>query len=65
MSKPVCEKSYRKRGEITLRCSTQDRTHDFCCYQYYCPDSGRYENAAQWHGCRLRKKNDRKEPSGI
>lgn len=55
MSKPVCENAYRKRGEITLRCRKQKGSTDFCCYQYYCPDSCRYENAAEWRGCRMRQ----------
>lgn len=69
MSKPVCENAYRKRGEITLRCRKQRGSTDFCCYQYYCPDSCRYENAAEWRGCRMRQerpsigkeKNDEKQ----
>lgn len=46
MSKPTCENAYRKRGEISLRCRKQSGGTDFCCYQYYCPDSCRNENAA-------------------
>lgn len=55
MAKQACEHSYRKRGEITLRCGKQSGSTDFCCYQYYCPDSCRYENAAEWKRCRMRK----------
>lgn len=56
MAKPICEHAYRKAGEIIIRCRKQTGDHDFCCYQYHCPDSGRYENAAQWRNCSLRKK---------
>lgn len=55
MAKPTCENAYRKGGEIVLRCRRQTGQNDFCCYQYHCPESGRYENAAQWTGCSLRK----------
>lgn len=43
MAKPICEHAYRKVGEIIIRCRKQTGEHDFCCYQYHCPDSGRYE----------------------
>lgn len=55
MAKQTCEHSYRKRREITLRCRKQSGNTDFCCFQYYCPDSCRYENAAEWKRCRMRK----------
>lgn len=55
MAKQTCEHSYRKRGEITLRCRKQSGNADFCCFQYYCPDSCRYENAAEWKRCRMRQ----------
>lgn len=59
MSKPTCENAYRKRGEISLRCRKQSGGTDFCCYQYYCPDSCRNENAAPWRNCGLREKKNK------
>nr|DAG00048.1 MAG TPA: Antimicrobial chitin binding protein tachystatin B [Siphoviridae sp. ctBeL15] len=58
MAKQACEHSYRKRGEITLRCRKQSGNTDFCCFQYYCPDSCRYENAAKWKRCRMRQEQE-------
>nr|DAM34388.1 MAG TPA: hypothetical protein [Caudoviricetes sp.]DAZ54204.1 MAG TPA: hypothetical protein [Caudoviricetes sp.] len=58
MSKPTCENAYRKRGEVSLRCRAQSGETDFCCYQYYCPDSCRNENASQWRTCGLRAKRE-------
>lgn len=56
MAKQACEHSYRKAGEIIIRCRKQTGEHDFCCYQYHCPESGQYENAAPWTGCSLRRR---------
>ena len=58
MGRPMCEFAYRKRREISLRCRKQESETNYCCYQYYCPQTGQYENAEERRTCRLRKKDE-------
>ena len=59
MGRPMCENAYRQRREISLRCRKQTGATNYCCYQYYCPQTGQYENAEERRSCSLRgKKNE-------
>lgn len=52
----ACAYCYRKGQEVSLRCRAQAGKMDFCCYQYFCPDTGKNKLAAPWKDCRLRGK---------
>ena len=58
MGRPMCAFAYRKRREITLRCRNQNGETNYCCYQYYCPQTGQYENADERRTCRLLNKEE-------
>ena len=52
----ACEHCYRRGQEVSLRCGAQNGKMDFCCYQYFCPETGKNKLAAPWKDCRLRGK---------
>lgn len=49
----ACKFCYRRGQEISLRCTQQSKNMNFCCYQYFCPETGKNKLAAQWNVCRL------------
>ena len=67
MGRPMCEFAYRQRREISLRCRKQVGGTNYCCYQYYCPQTGQYENAEERRTCSLREKKetDIETPKGV
>lgn len=51
----ACEHCYRRGQEVSLRCKKQGGGMNFCCYQYFCPETGKNKLASLWQKCRLRE----------